>query len=61
MQNLYHVFFVVSPFGIQKKKKEKGIKAGLHRYANTNAACGKDAYIHVGKFVNCSVFAEAAN
>ncbi len=37
------------------------LKAGLHRYANTNAACGKDAYVHVGKFVNCSAFAEAAN
>ncbi len=37
------------------------LKAGLHRNANTNAACENDAYVHVGKFVNCSAFAEAAN
>ncbi len=37
------------------------VKAGLHWYGNTNAACEKDAYVHVGKFVNCSAFAEAAN
>ncbi len=37
------------------------LKAGSHRYANTNAACEKDAYVHVGKFVNCSAFLEAAN
>ncbi len=35
------------------------IKAGLHR--NTNTACENDAYVHVGKFVDCSAFAEAAN
>ncbi len=38
-----------------------GVKAGLHWNANTTAACEKDAYIHVGKFVNCSAFAKAAN
>ncbi len=37
------------------------IKAGLHRNTNTNAACENDAYVHVGKFVDCSAFAEAAN
>ncbi len=37
------------------------IKAGLHRNANTNAACENDAYVHVSKFVDCSAFAEAAN
>ncbi len=37
------------------------IKAGLHRNANTNPACENDAYVHVGKFVDCSAFAEAAN
>ncbi len=37
------------------------IKAGLYRYANTNAACENDAYVYVGKFVNCSAFAEAAD
>ncbi len=37
------------------------LKAGLHRNANTNAACKNDAYVHVGKFVDCSAFAEAAN
>ncbi len=37
------------------------VKAGLHRYANTNAACENDAYVLVGKFVNCSAFAEATN
>ncbi len=37
------------------------VKAGLHRYGNTNAECDKDAYVHVGKFVNCSAFAETAN
>ncbi len=36
-------------------------KAGLHRNANTNAACENDAYVHVGKFVDCSAFFEAAN
>ncbi len=37
------------------------IKAGLHWKANTNAACENDAYVHVGKFVDCLAFAEAAN
>ncbi len=36
-------------------------KAGLHRNANTNAACENNAYVHAGKFVDCSAFAEAAN
>ncbi len=35
--------------------------AGLHRNANTNAACENDAYVHVGKFVDCSAFAKTAN
>ncbi len=38
-----------------------GFKAGLHQNANTNAACENDAYVHVGKFVDCLAFAEAAN
>ncbi len=37
------------------------VKASLHRNANTNAACENDTYVHVGKFVDCSAFAEAAN
>ncbi len=37
------------------------VKAGLHRNANTNAACENDANVHVGKFVDCSAFVEAAN
>ncbi len=37
------------------------IKVGLHRNANTNVACENDAYVHVGKFEDCSAFAEAAN
>ncbi len=37
------------------------LKVGLHWYGNTNAACEKDAYVHVGKSVNCSAFDEAAN
>ncbi len=37
------------------------LKAGLHRNANTNAACENNAYVHVGKFVDCTAFAEAAN
>ncbi len=40
---------------------ELRLKAGLHRNANTNAACENDAYVHVGKFLDCSAFAEAAN
>ncbi len=35
------------------------IKAGLHR--NANAACENDTYVYVGKFVDCSAFAKAAN
>ncbi len=35
------------------------VKAGLHR--NANAACENDAYVYVGKFVDCSAFAEVAN
>ncbi len=35
------------------------VKAGLYR--NANAACENDAYVNVGKFVDCSVFAVAAN
>ncbi len=46
---------------VNKKWNDPNVKAGLHRYANTNAACKNDAYVHVGKFVNCSAFAEAAN
>ncbi len=34
-------------------------KAGLHR--NANAACENDAYVCVGKLVDCWAFAEAAN
>ncbi len=41
--------------------KRTGIKAGLHWNANTNATCENDAYIHIGKFVDCSAFAEVAN
>ncbi len=41
--------------------KKSTIKAGLHRNANTNVACKNNAYAHVGKFVDCSAFAEAAN
>ncbi len=37
------------------------INAGLHRNANTNAACKNDAYVHVGKFIDCLAFVEAAN
>ncbi len=37
------------------------LKAGLHRNANMNAACENDAYVHVGKVVDCLAFAEAAN
>ncbi len=37
------------------------IKASLHWNENTNAACENDVYVHVGKFVDCSAFAEAAN
>ncbi len=37
------------------------LKEGLHRDANTNAACENNAYVHMGKFVDCSAFAEAAN
>ncbi len=37
------------------------MKAGSHRNANTNAACENNAYVHVGKFVDSSAFAEAAN
>ncbi len=37
------------------------VKAGLHPNANTNTACENDAYVYVGKFVDCSAFAEAAN
>ncbi len=38
---------------------ELRMKAGLHR--NANAACENDAYVYVGKFVDCWAFAEAAN
>ncbi len=34
-------------------------KVGLHRNAITNAACENNVYVHVGKFVYCSAFAEA--
>ncbi len=37
------------------------LKMGLHRNANRNAACENEAYVRVGKFVDCSAFAEAAN
>ncbi len=37
------------------------LKAGLHWNANTNAECENDVYVHVGKFVDCSAFAEAVN
>ncbi len=35
------------------------VKAGLHR--NTNAACENNAYVYVGKLVDCWAFTEAAN
>ncbi len=37
------------------------LKVGLHQNANMNAACENNAYVHVGKFVDCLAFAEAAN
>ncbi len=40
---------------------KKSVKAGLHQNTNTNAACVNDAYVHMGKFVDCSAFAEEAN
>ncbi len=43
------------------KNSATGLKAGLHRNANTNMACENAAYVHVGKFVDCSAFAEGAN
>ncbi len=38
-----------------------GFTSKREQNANVNAACEKDAYVYVGKFVHCSAFAEAAN
>ncbi len=55
-------FYIGNPnFTLNGSAQAAPLKAGLHRNTNTNAACENDAYVHVGKFVDCSAFAEAAN
>ncbi len=46
---------------VKKQFRKVSVKAGLHRNANTNAACENDVFVHVGKFVDCLAFVEAAN
>ncbi len=45
----------------QIQRYKRALKAGLHRNANTNAACENNVYVYVGKFVDCLAFAKAAN
>ncbi len=59
-----HLFAYASPWSasfVFACRCGRTLKAGLYRNANTNAACENDAYVYVGKFVDCSAFAEAAN
>ncbi len=57
----YHTIKNERSCTFENDKEIVKINAALHRKANANAACKNDAYVYVGKFVDCSAFAEAAN